>query len=169
MRHKLDAYYTPDHATQALLRHVKVEGKVLEPCNGEGAITSILLPEDTVKNVITNDIDTSKAADHHMDARGHLLYDLEGNADWIVTNPPFNCAIEILSSIWSKSSSSIAMLLRLSFLEPTKDRKEFLQTNPPDLLIVLPRISFTGDGKTDSCTTAWFVWYRGDQENKTGI
>jgi hypothetical protein len=50
------------------------------------------------------------------------------------------------------------MLLRLSFLEPTRERGPWLAANPPDLVIVLPRISFTGDGKTDSVTCAWMIW-----------
>lgn len=49
------------------------------------------------------------------------------------------------------------MLLRVSFLEPCNDRAEFLAAHPPRLF-VLPRISFTGDGKTDNVTCAWYVW-----------
>jgi hypothetical protein len=50
------------------------------------------------------------------------------------------------------------MLLRLSYLEPTEDRGAWLNSHPPTDLIVLPRISFTGNGKTDSVTCAWIVW-----------
>jgi hypothetical protein len=38
----------------------------------------------------------------------------------------------------------------------------WLAEHPPTKLIVLPRISFTGDGKTDSVTCAWYVWERGE-------
>jgi hypothetical protein len=50
------------------------------------------------------------------------------------------------------------LLLRLSFLEPTFERQDLLIDNPPDAMIVLPRYSFTGDGKSDSVTCAWMVW-----------
>lgn len=54
----------------------------------------------------------------------------------------------------------VAMLLRLSYLEPTKDRGHWLNDHPPTQMIVLPRISFTGDGKTDSVTCAWMIWHK---------
>ena len=38
------------------------------------------------------------------------------------------------------------------------DRGAWLNEHPPTTLIVLPRISFTGNGKTDSVTCAWMVW-----------
>jgi len=59
----------------------------------------------------------------------------------------------------------VAMLLRLSFLEPTakvNPRGPWLAECPPSRLIVLPRCSYTGDGRTDSVTTAWMIWLRGD-------
>jgi hypothetical protein len=33
-------------------------------------------------------------------------------------------------------------------------------------LIVLPRISFTGNGKTDSVTCGWFIWIKDDSIKK---
>jgi hypothetical protein len=60
------------------------------------------------------------------------------------------------------------MLLRLSYLEPCNNRAEFLSVNPPSL-IVLPRISFTGDGKTDNVTCAWFVWDFSAQERQVRV
>ena len=50
------------------------------------------------------------------------------------------------------------MLLRLSYAEPCLNRAEWLKAHPISHLIVLPRISFTGNGKTDNVTCAWFVW-----------
>jgi hypothetical protein len=52
------------------------------------------------------------------------------------------------------------VLLRLSWLEPTANRKEFLAYYPPDLLIVLPRTRYNPNSRSvDSVTTAWMVWY----------
>jgi hypothetical protein len=50
------------------------------------------------------------------------------------------------------------MFLRLSYLEPVRNRGAWLAAHPPTGLIVLPRISFTGDGQTDTVTCAWMVW-----------
>ena len=60
----------------------------------------------------------------------------------------------------------MAFLLRLSFLEPTLTRREFLRANPPKRVIVLPRISFTGDGRTDSVTCAWLIWTTGPSDSQ---
>jgi hypothetical protein len=46
----------------------------------------------------------------------------------------------------------------MSYLEPVENRGVWLNEHPPTTLIVLPRISFTGDGKTDNVTCAWMVW-----------
>ncbi len=47
-----------------------------------------------------------------------------------------------------------------SVLEPCEGRGAWLAAHPPQALIVLPRMSFTGEGKTDSVTCAWVVWAR---------
>ena len=157
MRHKLDFYPTPSWATKQLLNHIKIDvdnESVLECCSGNDDITKVLREFGCV--VHTNDIDLTRNSDYHYDARSVASY-YESGANWVITNPPFNCAIDILKTAHA-NVPNIAMLLRLSFLEPTKDRQEFLINHPPNKVLVLPRISFTGDGKTDSVTCAWLVW-----------
>lgn len=51
---------------------------------------------------------------------------------------------------------SLSMLLRLTQLELT-ERAQFMNLCL-DGLIPMKRLSFTGDGKTDMATTAWFLW-----------
>jgi hypothetical protein len=161
MRRKNDFYPTPAWATQELLNRVLIQGRVFECCVGDGAMSSVLEKEPGIL-VLTNDIDKERTADLYGDAASYPFWskvDLTvGNVDWVVTNPPFSHAMEILANAHKYAKVGIAMLLRLSFLEPTKDRGSFLNIYPPDNLIVLPRISFTGDGKTDSVTCAWMVW-----------
>ena len=86
-------------------------------------------------------------------------FEEQWNFNWVVSNPPFNQAFEILQRAF-ETEANIAFLLRLSFLEPTFQRQEFLAKHPPTKLIVLPRFSFTADGKTDSVTCAWMIWER---------
>ena len=54
------------------------------------------------------------------------------------------------------------MLLRLTFLEPCKNRAELLKTYADNLVAVIPvnpRPKFRKDTRsTDSTTVAWFVW-----------
>jgi hypothetical protein len=165
MRRKLDAYYTPSHAVHTLKEywHGWQEcDHLIEPCVGDGAIVR----EFPEKPWITNDIDPNVKADFHGDARESIecyFKEMYGKKA-IITNPPFKDAFEIyirwvrLCAFHGQSNLKLAMLLRLSFLEPTKKRAPVLSTLPPRMVIVLPRISFTGDGKTDSVTCAWMIW-----------
>lgn len=160
-RRNLDQYFTPAHATHELQRRVRIEGSVLECCSGDGGISKALVLQ-TGEPIITNDIDDALAADFHFDATKPDEWLVK--TDWIVSNPPFNCAPQIIPLAYVNAAVGIAMLLRLSYLEPCESRVvasrrgKWLQQHPPTQLIVLPRISFTGNGKTDNVTCAWFVW-----------
>ena len=161
MRRPHDQYCTPASACDVL----KEQGdgwmhcnRLLEPCAGQEDIVNAF-PE---RIWYTCDIDPA------MNAR--FTWDMTIEREWLgfngnahtgsfaaISNPPFNCAFQIIQNA-VKYCNKTAMLLRLSFLEPTRDRGPWLAANPPDLIIVLPRISFTGDGKTDSVTCAWMIW-----------
>ena len=167
-RRKNDAYYTPQFLVEKLLEMYDLRLHdhciILEPCVGNGAIANVLMAyinyhEDG--ELITNDIDKSVDASGHQDAI-ELLKDLnddyENHPDWIITNPPFNLAHQIVPLAYNCAKQGIIMLLRLSWLEPCRNRCDFLKAHPPTKLIVCPRVSFTGDGKSDSCTCAWFIW-----------
>lgn len=155
MRRANDFYPTPEWATRELLDIVPISGLVRECCAGDGQIVNPLRRAGLV--VVTNDIDRQWPADHHFDAAQQWPHGI-GLADWVITNPPFNRAAEIIPMAHNHSRIGMAMLLRLSFLEPVEDRGAWLNRNPPTTLVVLPRISFTGDGRTDSVTCAWMVW-----------
>lgn len=167
-RRKNDFYETPEWATHVLVESVPMlleAGVILEPCNGDGAISSVLKATTHAK-IITNDYDLARDADGHVDATESELWtayrDYHVEAEkWVVSNPPFKHAFEITKHAVECATGGVAMLLRLSFLEPTKKRGLWLAQNPPTKLIILPRISFTGDGRTDSVTCAWMVWEKG--------
>lgn len=125
----------------------------MECCNGDGGISKNL---HSPLAIWTNDIDIYLKADFHHDVT--LPWNFPQQYDWIVSNPPFNVASQIIPRAWDAAVVGIAMLLRLSYLEPCLDRDQWLESFPPTKLIVLPRISFTGNGKTDNVTCAWMVW-----------
>lgn len=175
-----DAYYTPTDAVHALMRRRPLIGKagdvVVEPCVGGGAIAQPFRDRGCL--VITNDLVPTVEADVHDDAQivatwrelqmkadvDRIVRDGHDSAifsaiDWVVTNPPFVAARPILKQAIAHARLGVAFFLRLSFLEPTEERGDWLAAHPPDDLFVLPRISFTGDGKSDSVTCAWMVWY----------
>lgn len=156
-RRHLDQYFTPTWATEVLLDRVPtIGGTILECCAGTGEIAR---PLSRVGDVWTNDIDHVMDTDWNRDATESEFWQLDASAgfDWVISNPPFNCCTPIIVGAFQVARKGVAMLLRLSYLEPCNDRAEFLSSHAPSL-IVLPRISFTGDGKTDNVTCAWFVW-----------
>lgn len=161
-RRHLDFYETNAFAVRALRKRVAISELVLEPCNGLGAISKLFL--DCV--VLTNDIDPEKPAHSHLRAQD-INYETSGHAGmakpWVITNPPFSDAFDIVRKSVEAGCPS-CYLLRLSWVEPTRSPEEkggrgfWLKAHPPEAMIVLPRYSFTGDGKTDSVTCAWFCW-----------
>jgi hypothetical protein len=158
MRREFDQYYSHEKQVRELLRHCPVFGKVFEPCVGEGVIKKVI-EEQHGAEVFTADIDFRHNPDVVMDATDSDMWNYVNSDlwDWVVTNPPFSRGFEILQMAL-QHSRNVALLMRLSFLEPTFSRGEFLAKRPPTTIIVLPRHSFTGDGKSDSVTCAWFVW-----------
>jgi hypothetical protein len=161
MRRPHDQYFTPSSACEVLKRHWdgwKSASILMEPCVGQFAIVESFQS----KPWITVDIDPLITANVRADMSAKsswsdLFYWSPDKSIATITNPPFKDAFSILSNALFYCSKA-AFLLRLSFLEPTRERGTFLGNNPPDLVIVLPRISFTGDGKTDSVTCAWMIW-----------
>jgi hypothetical protein len=155
-RRPRDLYETHPDMVTALLRFagVEIRGTVLEPCAGNGAIVRPLASRGFT--VRTSDI--APGWHYQLDAAYDTVYRLSSPVSWIITNPPFSSAFPIVKLALTHATVGIAFLTRLSFLEPTRDRGRWLHEHPPDRLIVLPRYSFTGDGKTDSVTCAWCVW-----------
>lgn len=163
-----DFYPTPSWATEVLLKRIPLlDGHtVIEPCAGKHDITKRL----SSKFIFTCDIDPKMEVNLVTDmstAEGWEQAMTQTRqrwgreyVDWTITNPPFNCAIDFAKHGFANSKIGMALLLRLTFLEPVNKREQWLKSHPPDQLIVLPRISFTGDGKHDSVTCAWMVWHK---------
>jgi hypothetical protein len=114
----LDFYKTPAWQTQALRRRVEITGSVFECCVGDHSIARQF--QDC--RITTNDIDPQRRATFHKDASNINEWSSFGQHDWVVTNPPFNRAIEILGPALQYARTGVVMLLRLSFLEPTEKR-----------------------------------------------
>ena len=174
MRRQNDFYPTPEWATQSLMRHVGVRGTVLEPCAGDGAIArvvdGVLEANHNGGFVYTSDIAPQMNCSFCGDATRRDFWEQASEMcdgiDWVVTNPPFSVAPQIVPLAYEHAAKGIAMLLRLSYLEPVENRGTWLNEHPPTILIVLPRISFTNDGKTDNVTCAWMVWWKGHEPTR---
>ena len=158
-RRACDFYATPSWMVGSLLAAEPIHGSVLEPCCGDHAIVRALASAHRV--VRTNDINSTHHADHHLDARDRVSWASFPPVEWVITNPPFVGALPILQHAVAHARVGVALYLRLSFLEPTIARGAWLEAHPPSRVIVLPRHSFSGDGRTDSVTGAWMVWRHG--------
>lgn len=107
-----------------------------------------------------------------IDIRKDSLADIKGNylmmkLDYtpyvIITNPPYNCAIDFIKKALNdvEENGYVIMLLRLNFLE-TKTRKEFFDNYMPEYIFVHhKRMSFIEGGGTDSVAYAHYVWRKG--------
>ncbi len=163
-RRPFDYYATPAWMTRALVRRVR-PFDVIEPCAGQLAIVKVLRELPHVGFVESNDCDHGAPTDTHQDAAQPSYWDALRHRSynrpfWGVTNVPFDLADQIVP-LAVQALPMFATILRLSWLEPTASRQRFLATHPPAKLIVLPRYDFRGTGKTDSVTSAWFIWEHG--------
>lgn len=154
-RRKLDFYPSGRDVMGALQVRIPIV-ELAEPCVGTGDL--IAGRHDVVW---TNDVDENREATYHLNAAAPASWHVFPRVPWVVTNPPFNKAAMVLALALQHAERGVAFLLRLSFLEPVKARADFLKRHRPDWLVVLPRYSFTGDGRTDSVTCGWMVWARG--------
>jgi len=84
---------------------------------------------------------------------------------WVVTNPPFNAAPHILPLALEHCAIGVIALLRISYGEPCENRARWLWGNQDrqSILYLPKRVSFTGDGATDSVATAWFIWGKSER------
>lgn len=160
-RRDYDFYETPPHYVAALFEQWDIRGRVLEPCVGDHAIAKYLVRQPGVTQVYTNDIDPTRHADQHADACDPDFWRVAAGYAWIVSNTPFS-HINTIAPLAVATGCRVALLARLSFLEPTEDRESFWEAHPPSQVIVLPRYSFrtndAGKRATDNVTCAWCVW-----------
>lgn len=71
---KNDVVFTPEPIAKQICDMFPIQGKILEPCKGDGAFLKYL-PENTEWCEI---------------AEGRNFYDYNEKVDWLVTNPPYS-------------------------------------------------------------------------------
>lgn len=133
----------------------------LEPCAGNGAIAkavneALRQKENWKLLELQPQFETElKTLSDNVVIGDYLTTDM-GQADVIITNPPFSLAFEIIKKAIVSKPRLVCMLLRLNFLG-SKERSSFMRENTPDVYVLPNRPSFTNKG-TDSIEYAWFVW-----------
>ena len=152
-----DLYETPEMVTRDFLFN-HFDGRFLRERYPNAHITGVdIKPFPCHQNV-----DTLVVADF-LDYRTKLDFDL------VFTNPPYSLAQEIISHAmryWPKAT--IAMLLRIGFLESKKRYLWWQDRLPTELHVLANRPSFTGRGN-DATAYAWFVWRPGIKEQRLNV
>ena len=173
-----DYYPTPEGITRSLIDRVVIQGTVFECCAGHGAISDVLASREPDRRpVLQSDLIWPSLSGELRDATERRFWDYwttaAGPIDWTVTNPPFCEAEQILPLAWEYSQRGCAFLLRLSYLEPTGGRADWLNGTADHLrhlIPVNPRPRFRRDTRTtDSVTAAWFVWEKDWSWHKQNI
>jgi hypothetical protein len=174
-RRKHDAYYTEQGLVLELLKYLDLTKykTILEPCVGDGHIRDVVQHKYPHLQYTTNDIDTTKEADYHVDASIHSdIYHTQekrGDLYWIeprywdccITNFPYNVQDQILPLVW-EHVELLAFILRLTWLEPTKTRAQFLQENARHCryqIIYNPRPRYRAELKNSDSATSMFIVY----------
>lgn len=167
-----DFYPTAQAVTEELLKVVDIQGQVFECCAGDGAIAEMFT------GYIANEPfpPSEFHPDYELDATDPTAweqFDADGGFDWVVDNPPFSKASQILPLAFKHARIGVAFLLRLSYLEPCADRAHWLKQNADHLsnvIVLNPRPQFRSDTTGgDTVTVAWYVFRKDWSWKNQGI
>lgn len=164
----LDFFPTPPWATRALTRDVlswDVIGSptVWEPAAGAGHMSRVL--EEDASEVFASDV-----ADYgHGFAVGSFVGQGADVAqcpfrpDWIVTNPPFNLALEFVDRALEEATDGVALLVRSVWAEGGQRYERLFKDRPPSVIAQfcerVPMVAGRWDPKASTATSyAWFIW-----------
>lgn len=163
-----DTYYSPKFTVDRLLDKIFLPGgNWLEPAAGRGDIIDFVNNHGSMNPIPTwdaceinfwsyprvlpkvNTLYIGNYLEQKLEKRKYSV---------IITNPPFNLAMEFIQHSMDLEPDYIVFLLRTNFLESSK-RNDFLKNNTPDQYTLPNRPSFTGEG-TDATSYSWLVWPR---------
>ena len=134
-----------------------MEGAVLLPFDPEGAL------EKQVRKAKVTDVISNDCQENLVDLDWWLQQ--KGKVDWVIaitqgmkeyTKWITECGLQV-------ARTGVCVLDRLTFLEPTRAREDFLRdTSLTNIKILSPRPSFRADGTNskDPVTSAWFIFQK---------
>lgn len=167
-RNDKDRYFSEPWTVEALLRRLDPVGWIWEPACGRGDIAKVLI--DHGHDVIASDIDSSEYdLGFTLDFLGedHPRVSMSEFTDCptIITNPPYNLAVEFVEKALSfPKVQVVAMLLRSAWNE-AKGRVGLFNKPPFAFEVVLtsrPRWDDWWNGKPPKAAPrhgySWFVW-----------
>lgn len=141
---------------------------ILDPCAGGDKLHMMSYPT-ALKNYYAINDTYIKTIDIRPDSLAnekcnYLQKKFKDSPYLIISNPPFNKAIEFITKALNdvRNDGYVIMLLRLNFLE-TKAQKDFFDKYMPKWIFVHhKRMSFTDKSGTDSVAYCHMVWKKND-------
>lgn len=154
-RKDADFYPTPADVTLALLKHLKLPRGTLvrEPACGTGEMAVVL--EHSGLTVDASDLRRTGYGRGGVD----FIAKPGKKANWVITNPPFNLALEFITTSLTVAPN-VAMLLKSPFWHAASRRK-FFEENPPYEILPLtwrPAFLEAERGKSPLMDVMWVVW-----------
>lgn len=170
----LDFFPTPPWATRAFCEHVMpvlwgadwgpwpdlFDCSAFDPACGEGHM-ALVLDEYFAATLAADIHDYGFGAVQdflHLDQPMQLA-----EADWIISNPPFNLAVEFVETALKRARRGVAMLVRTQFGEGQARYKRLFQRRSPHLTaqyverVPMHRGRWVVNGKT-ATAYKWFCW-----------
>jgi hypothetical protein len=165
----LDLFCTPPWATRALVdvvlaHHIGWDSgwSVWEPACGRGHMSEVLT--EYFQEVMATDI---KAYEKQGPRFDFLTQSLAGPFDWIITNPPFNRALDFTLRALDIADFGVAMFVRSQWAVEGVERYERLwRDRPPTITaffserVNLCKGRWDPDGST-ATAYCWLVWVKG--------
>jgi hypothetical protein len=174
----LDYFPTPPWATRAFLHDVLLQefatfcfDSVWEPAAGQGHMAAVL--GEVFPRVVASDVEDYGA--------GFEVGSFVGQGPdvapprrvgWIITNPPFNLAVEFAERALTEATTGVALLLRTSWLEGGERYERLFRDRPPRIIAQycerVPMVAGRWDpGASTATSYAWFVWHQAHFRKET--
>jgi hypothetical protein len=156
----LDDFPTPPWATRALCEYVIKDclpfaGTCLEPACGRGYMAEAL--KDYFGKVRASDVFDYGYGKQYDFAERTMQH------DWVITNPPFRLAEDLVLHSFDLAIQGVAILARTSFLESVHRYNAIYNNQPPAIVAQfverVPMFKGRLDPHGSTATSyAWFVW-----------
>lgn len=160
-----DFYSTNPIAIDYLLKHEDFDENIWECACGNGKLSERL--KEKGFNVRSTDLVYRDYGEN--ESVDFLAQNQVFDGD-IITNPPYNLALEFVEKALELSNRKVAMFLKIQFLETKKRYLNLFKDNPPKkVLVFVKRMACYREDDTSFKSSAicfcWIVWdkeYNGD-------
>jgi hypothetical protein len=152
-----DWYPTPFEVTKAVMPKLRLHSnsKVWEPCAGNGAMVDEIKIGVPGISVFASDICSQRS--DIVEANFFDYTEPPDGHDYLITNPPFNLAADIIDHAFKIGVKSMALVLKATYWH-AKGRKALFDRHTPSFVMPLTwRPDFMGLGRP-TMEISWVVW-----------